>query len=89
MGSGITTTDGLEAGHRNLEWVEFGGSCPANAVLISGGYIPLVFVVSINVFYKWKVDHCKSLVIDKEALSSGSSQPTDLDISLIFTQGEG
>jgi hypothetical protein len=66
-----------------------GGTHPADAPPIGGGYVKVVSIVSIYVFYEWKVVHWKTLVLDKEALSSGGSQPTDLDISLILAEAEG
>jgi hypothetical protein len=66
-----------------------GGTHPADAPPISGGYIKVVSIVSIYVFYEWKVVHWKTLVLDKEALSSGGSQPTDLNISLTLVEAEG
>ena len=52
MGSGITTAKGRDVGHRNIELVELGGMHPAYAPPIGGGYIKVVFMVSICVFYK-------------------------------------
>jgi hypothetical protein len=85
MGIGITTAKGLEVGHRNVEEIELVGTHSADAPPIGGGYIKVVSIVSIYVFYEWKVVHWKMLVLDKEALWSGGSQPIDLDISLILT----
>ena len=89
MGSGITTAEGLEVGHQNVESVELGGMHPDDAPPIGGGYIQVVSIVSIYVFYKWKVVHWKTLDLDNEALSSGGSQPTQLDISLLLAEAEG
>jgi len=89
MGSGITTAEALEVGHWNVKMVELGGMHPAKAPPISSGYIKVVSIVSIYASYKWKVVHCKTLVLDKEALSAGGSQPTDLNISLILAEADG
>ena len=46
-------------------------------------------MVAVYVFYEWKVVYWKTLVLDKEAPSTGGSQPTDLDNSLILAEVEG
>jgi hypothetical protein len=67
-----------------------GGTHPTDAPPISRGYMKVVSIVSISVFYKWKVVlHWQTLVLGKEALSSGGSQPTDLDIPITLVQAEG
>jgi len=62
---------------------------PADAPPIGGEYIKVESIVSICVFYEWKVVHWNTLVFDKEALSSGGSEPTDLVIFLILAEAEG
>jgi len=59
-----------------------------NAPRIGGGNIHVISVVWIYLFYKWKVVQWKTLVLDKEALLPGGSQPTDLEISLIVMDAE-
>jgi len=49
----------------------------------------VISMVLINVFREWKVVHWKTLILDKEALSSEGSLPTDLDIYLIVAQAAG
>jgi hypothetical protein len=89
MGSGITTANGLEVGHWNIEYVELGGMHPIDCPSISGGSIQVVSIVSIYVFYEQKAVRWMTLVLDKEALSSWGLQPTDLDISLILVEADG
>jgi ABC-type taurine transport system ATPase subunit len=88
MGGGITAAEELEVGHQNIKEVELGGMHSANAPPISGGYNQVVSIGSISVFDKWRVVDWKMLVLDKEALSSGVLQPTDLDIAIILTEAE-
>jgi len=66
-----------------------GGTHTADAPPVSSGYNTVVSIVSIDEFYGLKVVHWKTLVLEKEALSSGRSQPTDMDISLILPEAEG
>jgi hypothetical protein len=47
MGIGITTAEGLEVDHRNMELVELGGMHPADAPSVSGTYIKVVSIVLI------------------------------------------
>jgi len=54
-GSGIATTEGLDIGRQNIEFVELGGRHAAYEPSISSGYITMLFIVSIYVFYEWKV----------------------------------
>jgi len=61
---------------------------PADAPPISSGYIQVISILSISVFYRWKVVDGKTLVLDTEALSAGGSQSTDLDIVIILTEAE-
>jgi len=89
MGSGITFAEGLEVSHRNIVQVEFGGTHSTDPPAISAGYIKVVSTVSIYVFYKRKLLHSMTVVLDKEALSSGGSQSMDLDISLILAEADG
>lgn len=59
---------------------------PTNAPPIGSRYMKVISIVLINVFREWKVVHWKTLILDKEALSSEGSLPTDLDIYLIIAQ---
>ena len=62
---------------------------PANAPPFIGGYIKVLSIVSISVFYEWKVVYWKTLVLNKEAISSGGLQRTDLNMSLNLADSDG
>jgi hypothetical protein len=62
---------------------------PTDAPPMGSGYVKVVSIISIYLFYKCQVVDWKMLVLDKNALSSEESQPTDLDISLSWWKLRG
>lgn len=66
-----------------------GGIYSADATLIGGGYFQVECIVLIYAFNEWNIVFWKALVVDKETLSSGASQPMDWEISCIVAEGNG
>ena len=67
-------------------WIGWHASGRCTPIL--GSYVNVLSILSIYVFYECEVLHWKMLVLDREAISSGGLQPTDLEISLILVGAE-